>query len=565
MTAMKLVIVDGPGRGKEFPIGDGEVVLGRTNETEIELPSNKVSRKHAAIRVVDGQVEIEDLGSSNGTFLNGKRITRSAVPPGGKIGVGEYLLEIVNGQRPKAASGKQASARPAPAGAKPAPRTGKAVMVVAGPGAQARGGGAEARPRQTGPSRQINVPSETAKRAADQVVGKIGGLPWRFQIYLIVAMMVIGGFASVAFVIARAQSDYSNIAFQRAVLLAQQFASENTEYIAKRETLLLRTDDITKEAGVKEALLIDADGVILAPTLLKGGRSQDPAVLAALKKPDFDVTVRQYDKQPGLLEIAAPILYWNREKGRFDLVGVASIIYAPDEVAKRATAPLLLFSIALAGVGIAGLIGAVLLIRATEAPIQRMQEDTELLMRGDLKQIRSVVKLSQLEDLAHSIQRLFEKGPAGPNLTSSSAFTAPVGANQLALPMSAGPVDNASGAAATVRALVSAIEDAVLVVDGDSNVVEVNVAAERMFGLIPSRVRGQHLLEAITDKQLLNEVLDLLNEVSAAPNGLVTRAVNVPGPDGTQVRGHVSAAGVRQGKELTGTAIVISSTPREAA
>ena len=562
--SMKLVIVDGPSRGKEFPIGDGEVLLGRTNETEIELPSNKVSRKHAAIRIVDGQVEIEDLGSSNGTYLNGKRITRSAVPPGGKIGVGEYLLEIVNGQRKPGGTGKPAVAQARPgSGKQPAKGpTGKAVMVVPA-GGQSR----TQQPRgQTSSSRPMSVPSEAGRRAADQVVGKIGGLPWRMQVYVIVGMMILGGFGSLAFVISRAQSDYSNIAFARATLLAQQFASSNTEYIAKRETLLLRTDDITKEPGVKEALLIDADGVILAPTLLKGGRSTDPAVQEVLKRgSQFDVTVKPHEKEVGLLAIAAPILYWNRDRGHFDLVGVAQIIYAPDEVAKRATAPVLLYVIGLLGVGVTGLLGAYLLIRATEAPIARMQEDTELIVRGDLKQVQSTVKMAELEALAHSITRLYERGPAVGSLQSSSAFTAPAQPGQLALPAQAGPIDNAVGAAATVRALVTAIEDAVLVVDADSNVVEVNVAAERMFGLIPSRVRGQHLLEAITDKALLNEVLDLLNEIAAAPSGVVTRAVSVPGPDGNPVQGHVSAAGVRQGKDLTGSAIIISNMRREEA
>jgi PAS domain S-box-containing protein len=232
-------------------------------------------------------------------------------------------------------------------------------------------------------------------------------------------------------------------------------------------------------------------------------------------------------------------------------------------VARLATAPVLLYAIGLLGVALTASIGAIFLMRATERPITRMQEDTELLIRGDLKAIQSTVPMKELEALAHSITRVFEKS-GGPNPASASVFAAPVGSNQLALPAHAGPVDNA-GAAATVRALVSAIEAAVLVVDADSNVVEVNAAAERMFGLIPARVRGKHLLEAITDKTLLAEVLDLLNEIAAAPSGVVTRAVNIPGPGGSSVAGHVSAAGVRQGNELAGSAIIISAGRREEA
>ncbi|HVO31367.1 MAG TPA: FHA domain-containing protein [bacterium] len=547
---MKLVIVDGPERGKEWPLPDGEVVLGRTNETEIELPSNKVSRKHAALRIVDGQVEIEDLGSSNGTYLNGKRITRSAVPPGGKIGVGEYLLTVVNGEKPRAATGKT-GARPGGTGKQ---ARGNAVMVVAQPGQQARGAGPRGR---TGAQRNVSVPSESAQRAADEVVGRMGMFAWRVQVYLIVAMMALAGFGAMFFAIRRGQQDYASVAFARARLLAQQLASQNSDYIANKETLLLNIDNTLKETGVQEAYLTDASGKILMPSTMRGLRSDNPTALRALKRDDFET---ESDQVPGgFVHIAAPILHWNRDTGHFDMVGSAYIVYAPKEVAKRATPPLLLYGIAFLGIALAGAVGSTLLIRATERPIQRLQEDTELIIRGDLQKVAATTKMKELEDLAHSITRLYEKGPANsPNLASSSAFTPAQPSGALALPMQAGPVDNA-GASATVRALVTAIEDAAIVVDADMKVMEVNAAAERMFGLIPARVRGQHLLEAITEKDLLNEVLDLLNEIAASPGGAITRDVNVPDGEGGTTRGHVSAAGVRQGRELAGSAIIISS------
>lgn len=69
----KLVLLQG-GEAVPFALGNGEAVLGRHPDCAIQLPSNMVSRKHARIVLEAGRAVIEDLGSGNGTFVNGKRI-----------------------------------------------------------------------------------------------------------------------------------------------------------------------------------------------------------------------------------------------------------------------------------------------------------------------------------------------------------------------------------------------------------------------------------------------------------------------------------------------------------
>lgn len=562
----KLVIVDGPSRGKEFPLADGETVLGRTNETPIELPSTKVSRRHAAIRIAGGQVEIEDLGSSNGTFLNGKRVTRSSVPNGAKIAVGEFVLQVVNGQggksAPAAAGGKSGGA-PAAKGGAPA-KSGGAVMVVAksGPVPQQRGPQGK---QQQGRARQssttgVAVPSESAQRAADQALKKIGGFAWRTQIFMIVGAVGLALFLDIIFIVSRSQSDYAELALSRARLITQQLAAQNASYLASKEDLLIKGDAAKEEIGVKDVYLIAADGTIRFPTTLRDRNLALPIVKTALQKRDFSVEVSQNAENGEWVDIAAPVQVWDRENAKFDLVGVAYIVFAPDEVAKRATSAVTLYAVAALILGIAGGAGALLLIRSTEPAIGRLQEDTELIIRGDLKKVQSSLKLKELEALAHSISRLAERvGQGGPQRSAADAMASGFSQGaQLALPAQAGPVDNA-GASATVKALVAAIPDAAIVVDADSNVVEVNKAAERLLGLIPSRVRGKHLLEAITDRDVLNSILDLLNEISAAPDGVVSRPLTIAGVEAT-----VTAAGVRQGKELAGSAIVISAPRADA-
>jgi DNA-binding winged helix-turn-helix (wHTH) protein len=65
--------------GGDVPLAEGENVLGRVEEAAAWVESASVSRRHARILVSEGKARLEDLGSKNGTFLNGQRIA-SAVP-----------------------------------------------------------------------------------------------------------------------------------------------------------------------------------------------------------------------------------------------------------------------------------------------------------------------------------------------------------------------------------------------------------------------------------------------------------------------------------------------------
>jgi len=63
---------------REIALREGENILGRLDEGVAWLESPTVSRRHARIVVTDGKATLEDLGSKNGTFLRGKRLTSPA-------------------------------------------------------------------------------------------------------------------------------------------------------------------------------------------------------------------------------------------------------------------------------------------------------------------------------------------------------------------------------------------------------------------------------------------------------------------------------------------------------
>jgi hypothetical protein len=111
MTAV-LVVTQGPLAGRRLDL-EAELVIGREGAA-VTIEDSELSRRHAAFRPVMGGYEVEDLGSLNGTFVNGERISAPTRLVGGdSIKLGQSVLELEAAAAPATA----VSATPAPAAA----------------------------------------------------------------------------------------------------------------------------------------------------------------------------------------------------------------------------------------------------------------------------------------------------------------------------------------------------------------------------------------------------------------------------------------------------------------
>jgi pSer/pThr/pTyr-binding forkhead associated (FHA) protein len=92
-----LVVRSGGGRaGETFPLGTDETTVGRSPDCDIFLDDVTVSRKHAVVARRNNRLEIEDLGSLNGTFLNRRRIDSAApLEDGDELQIGKYRLTFL--------------------------------------------------------------------------------------------------------------------------------------------------------------------------------------------------------------------------------------------------------------------------------------------------------------------------------------------------------------------------------------------------------------------------------------------------------------------------------------
>ena len=94
-TPSKVVVLDGPNAGATATLDGGQVLVGRGPEAAIRLDDDYVSTRHARIGSSGDTWYVEDLGSTNGTYIGSHRLTQpTAVQLGSRVRVGKTTLEL---------------------------------------------------------------------------------------------------------------------------------------------------------------------------------------------------------------------------------------------------------------------------------------------------------------------------------------------------------------------------------------------------------------------------------------------------------------------------------------
>lgn len=134
---MKLIAQTGPCAGQEFPLTKSVISIGRAAGNDVAIRDMRLSRQHAQIRQQAQEWVIVDLGSTNGTYVNDKRITGpQVVRSGDRIMLGETTLIVqdypeVERAGAEAPTAPRVLARPAPA----APRATSSLPIIVAGGA----------------------------------------------------------------------------------------------------------------------------------------------------------------------------------------------------------------------------------------------------------------------------------------------------------------------------------------------------------------------------------------------------------------------------------------------
>lgn len=145
----QFVMRSGPTPGVTFALEGDQLIIGRDAAHAVSINDAEVSRKHARLTFQGGKYVIEDLGSTNGTFVNGQRLVSAAVlKPGDVVSLGEQIVLMYEGLSSDAGAtmiGRKA------------PRTAVGVHPPQVPAAPAYSAPAAATPAASSPARR-NLP-----------------------------------------------------------------------------------------------------------------------------------------------------------------------------------------------------------------------------------------------------------------------------------------------------------------------------------------------------------------------------------------------------------------------
>jgi two-component system cell cycle response regulator len=91
-----LVVLHGPLLGKAFTIEQSALTIGRSSQCDIQIEDDNVSRKHAEINFRDGLVWLTDLQSTNGSYVNSKRVSEIPLNDGDLVLIGRVLFKFIH-------------------------------------------------------------------------------------------------------------------------------------------------------------------------------------------------------------------------------------------------------------------------------------------------------------------------------------------------------------------------------------------------------------------------------------------------------------------------------------
>ncbi|MGH8928809.1 MAG: FHA domain-containing protein [Acidimicrobiia bacterium] len=92
-----IVVENGPRAGLTFMLSSGEISVGRHPDSDIVLDDVTVSRQHCRFTCSEQELEVEDLGSTNGTYVNASRVDTALLTPGDEVMIGRFQFIVARG------------------------------------------------------------------------------------------------------------------------------------------------------------------------------------------------------------------------------------------------------------------------------------------------------------------------------------------------------------------------------------------------------------------------------------------------------------------------------------
>ena len=471
----KLVAVGGKIRGSEFVLKEGENVIGRAADADIVISTDGLSKKHMRLTVNGDNAFIEDLGSSNGTFVNDKLTRKMTVKDGDKITLPNVIFQIVYVAEKTIIVKKQVS---------------------------------RASEEDVDLDIADTVPASLGGKMIYAFKTKVMPIIYNFNeqyewsaLVGILLFFFIG--INVSLIIFPVLRESKRLLVREIAMRGKQYADEvartNSVPLSRRSIDKVDTNFLESAEGVQSYELFDFDGRIVRPITQLSTYVKDPLSVEALNfykdSRNLNNTYVQSLSQ-GVIGIGRAIKAYDVTTGREETVGVVAIRFAPRSLAVEAANNSSAFLESLVTSSMVAIIFYGMLYFLTIRPIIELRTQTEQVLRGRRKELDSSAMFRELSPLRSTInsllQRLRELQNTDNDETQSTEDEAPY--------------------IRTLLEFMVGSQGPVMVLSGENLIQGINLEAEDLIGIRQTASQGMSLLDAARDQGFAATLMDLCDQ-----------------------------------------------------
>lgn len=384
----KLVAVAGKLRGNEFELEDGENTIGRGDDCGVVIPINGISKRHMSITVTKDVAYLKDLGSSNGTFLNGKITKRATIKDKDKIALPDLILQVVHVKEKKVVIKKKVS-------------------------------------NVQEEEEHYLKPKEQPKNLADRVLHlfKYKFMPiihginqeyeWRILFGILTTIFVL---VNVTLTILPILQDSKKILLREVAKRGGQYADEisRTNFRALEQGKLdqVNTAFLEKDESIANYELFDLEGRIVMPISKRNEYISDPYSVSVLnwskKNQNTEDSIKQL-LDNGRIGIGKNILAFNPRTGSTEPVGVIAIKFAPKSLLLEAANSSKAYFESILTSALVAILFFGIVYYLTLRPLEEIKFQMEEAIRGKRRSVEGDLLFNELQFLKDGINGLVQR------------------------------------------------------------------------------------------------------------------------------------------------------------
>lgn len=467
----KLVAVGGTLRGKEYILNEGFNNIGRGSECEVQIENDGISKNHLKISVNGDTCFAEDLGSSNGTIINGQIIKKKTLVNGDKIALPGVIFQLVYVREKK-------------------------VFIERKVGAAADDYSedlVEAMPR--------DLVGKCLYLYKNKILAPIYKLNHEYEwhvmigIFLSLFVAIVIGVTIVPVLKAHKKVLFVEVS-RRAAHYAEEIGRLNASALEQKDLDRVDTNFLNTEQGVYSYELFDPDGRIVRPVKKMNEYTNDTFSIRAREwaVSNSKSTALVRELSDGQIGISKRIKAYNPNLGYEDLVGVIAIRFKPDSWVNAASSnnifylQALIFSLALAAL----LLGMIYYM--TLRPIKELERQIESAIRGKRKSLESKYLFFPLDSIRESINNLIQKVRDLEGNDDDNDF---------------GEIEDDTPYVEKIIEFLAGCPGAGLVLDSEKRIKKMNSQIEDLTGIRETASLGENILDVSKEKGFAATIIEL--------------------------------------------------------